>query len=137
MTIRKIGFCLAAGLFCASQAQAVEIWHSNTVWANMGMCSATFSFDSGTEPVGQFNMAIELVDTQGTVVSKDVIAVEPFGDSEATRYQIAYGEGEHYCDDNLTVKITAISDANGNALPLQMLTPRDFTPMKIVSGANQ
>lgn len=40
-----------ACLLFAAPTHAIEIWHSNTVWANQGMCSATFTLDSGMESV--------------------------------------------------------------------------------------
>jgi len=47
--------CLSAlmiGAMCLTMpAQAVDFWHSNTVWANQGMCSAVFSCDSGMQDI--------------------------------------------------------------------------------------
>lgn len=118
-------------------ALAIEIWHSDTVWANQGMCSATFTLDSGTEPVGELDIGIELVNARQEVVSVDHLTVAPFGTSEATRYQTTYAEGEHYCDDTLSIRITSLAEVDSGVhkrLPLSLITPRHFRPFTIVTA---
>lgn len=134
MQLKLSHLCLAAGMLFFKPVQALEIWHSSTVWANQGMCSATFTLDSGMESVGHLKIGIALIDPQGKVVTNDELEVESFGDSEATRYQTTYGEGESYCDSDLRVQLVSLSvEQNGatRSLPLSLLTPREFVPFKI------
>ncbi|WP_249118854.1 IrmA family protein [Kosakonia sp. SMBL-WEM22] len=101
------------------------------------MCSATFTLDSGTEPVGELDIGIELVNARQEVVSVDHLTVAPFGTSEATRYQTTYAEGEHYCDDTLSIRITSLAEVDSGVhkrLPLSLITPRHFRPFTIVTA---
>lgn len=127
---------MLAGLLFMAPASALEIWHSNTVWANQGMCSATFMLDSGMTEVGQLEIGVELVNVQGVVVAIDTLNVDAFGDSEATRYQTAYLEGEAVCEDNLTVRFTSLTEVEGQnkrSLPLRELQIRAFKPFTLIN----
>lgn len=127
---------VSACLLFAAPSHAIEIWHSNTVWANQGMCSATFMLDGGMESVGSLEIGFDLVDAKNNLVAHDALQVEPFGDSDATRYQTAFAEGEHYCESNLTLRLTSLALVNGKTkqpLPLSLLTPRAFIPFPIIN----
>ena len=131
----KAGAMLASLLFMAP-ASALEIWHSNTVWANQGMCSATFTLDSGMSEVGPLEIGVELVNAQGVVVAIDTLNVDAFGDSEATRYQTTFLEGEAVCEDDLTVRFTALVTVSGQSkktLPLSELHIRTFKPFTLIN----
>ncbi|MCU6665921.1 IrmA family protein [Silvania hatchlandensis] len=127
---------MLAGLLFVAPASALEIWHSNTVWANQGMCSATFMLDSGMTEVGPLEIGVELVNAQGVVVAIDTLNVDAFGDSEATRYQTSYLEGEAVCEDDLTVRFTSltlVSGQNKKTLPLHELQIRAFKPFMLIN----
>ncbi|MCU6680584.1 IrmA family protein [Leclercia sp. H6W5] len=127
---------MLAGLLFMAPASALEIWHSNTVWANQGMCSATFTLDSGMSEVGPLEIGVELVNAQGVVVAIDTLNVDAFGDSEATRYQTTYLEGEATCEDDLTVRFTSMVTVSGQTketLPLSELHIRTFKPFTLIN----
>lgn len=129
----KAGAILSC-LLSMAPASALEIWHSNTVWANQGMCSATFTLDSGMEEVGPLEIGVELVNAQGVVVATDTLNVDAFGDSEATRYQTTFLEGEAVCEDDLTARFTSltlVSAPQKKTLPLSELQIRDFKPFTL------
>ena len=131
----KAGAMLASLLFM-EPACALEIWHSNTIWANQGMCSATFMLDSGMSEVGPLEIGVELVNAQGVVVAIDTLNVDAFGDSEATRYQTTFLEGEAVCEDDLTVRFTSLVTVSGQSkttLPLSELQIRVFKPFTLIN----
>lgn len=127
---------MLAGLLFMAPASALEIWHSNTVWANQGMCSVTFTLDSGMSEVGPLEIGVELVNAQGVVVAIDTLNVDAFGDSEATRYQKTYLEGEAVCEDDLNVRFTSLVTVSGQmkkTLPLSELHIRTFKPFTLIN----
>jgi len=88
MKTTLIAPALLACLVTAAPASALEIWHSNTVWANQGMCSATFMLDSGMEETGPLEIGVELVNAKGVVIASDTLNVDALGVAEATRYHL-------------------------------------------------
>lgn len=117
-------------------AHALDMWHSNTVWANQGMCAANFTFDSGMELVGNLKVSIVAVE-KGTnkIKGQGVIELEDFGESSADRYAIGYWESELACDDNLYLVVTeAKADIDGvreDLLEKGLLRAREFAPYQI------
>lgn len=117
---------------------AIEIWHTDTVWAGQGACSAQFTLDNGGafgEPVGKLEISVDVLDKSGKVQQKDTLNVEPFGDSDATRYQTALLEGENYCDSDLTINITKVVETVGSEkkiLPVAEFTTREFKPYTVL-----
>lgn len=131
---------LIAGLVVATScltapAYAITFWHSNTVWAGQGQCSAVFSFDSGMEEIKNLQVSISAVNKAGKKVSSGVLEVKEFGQSSADRYSDAILEGEEVCDDNLTIvvnKATAIVDGKRtDLLKSKSISAQDFKPFKI------
>lgn len=125
-----------ASLLFMVPASALEIWHSNTVWANQGMCSATFMLDSGMSEVGPLEIGVELVNAQGVVVAIDTLNVDAFGDSEATRYQTTFLEDEAACEDDLTVRFISLVTVSGQTkktLPLSELHIRSFKTYTLIN----
>lgn len=120
-------------------AHAIDIWHSDTVWVNQGMCAATFTLDGGGsdgsgQGIGSLEIAVDVLGKSGKLLQKDTLEIEPFSDSDATRYQTAHLVGENYCEDNLTINITRITETvNGKkrVLPLSEWSSRDFKPFNI------
>ncbi|QDX98816.1 hypothetical protein EGD00_19830 [Pectobacterium carotovorum subsp. carotovorum] len=122
---------------------AIEIWHTDTVWAGQGACSAQFTLDNGGafgEPVGKLEISVDVLDKSGKVQQKDTLNVEPFGDSDATRYQTALLEGENYCDSDLTINITKVAEIVGSEkkiLPVSEFTTRKFKPYTVLIDGKQ
>ena len=71
-------------------AHAIEFWHSSTVWANQGQCSAVFSFDSGMEEVTQLKVWVSALNKTGKKVASGGLEIPQFGQSEADRYADAF-----------------------------------------------
>ncbi|MBS0309227.1 MAG: hypothetical protein JSS58_09675 [Proteobacteria bacterium] len=122
----------------AESAHALEFWHSSTVWAGQGQCSAMFSFDSGMEEVKNLQVTVTAVNKAGKKVASGVLEIQKFGQSSADRYADAFLEGEEICADDLTIvvnKATAIVDGKRiDLLKSKTLAVRDFKPFKIRLG---
>ncbi|KAA8996688.1 hypothetical protein FJU30_21020 [Affinibrenneria salicis] len=125
-------------LVTIGNVHAIEIWHTDTVWAGQGACSAQFTLDNGGafgEPVGKLEISVDVLDKSGKVLQKDTLNVEPFGDSNATRYQTALLEGENYCESDLTINITQVIEIAGRAkkaLPVNEFSAREFKPYTVL-----
>lgn len=129
---------LTLGFTASIPAHAVEFWHSNTVWANQGMCSANITFDAGEEPVRNVVVDVKVYDSKGVFLQDDQITLDEAGDSDATRYGIGYLVSDVYCDDGLKIVVTKASAViNGKKTDLvktKKLTVRDFKPFTIQVG---
>ncbi|MBF0208747.1 MAG: hypothetical protein HQK53_17915 [Oligoflexia bacterium] len=128
--------CLAACL--AAPAYAVDFWHSSTVWAGQGQCSAVFSFDSGMEEIKNLQVTVAAINKAGKKVASGVLEIPQFGQSSADRYADAFLEGEEICAEDLTIvvnKATAIVDGKRtDLLKSKALSARDFKPFRIRVG---
>ena len=122
----------------AAPAYAVDFWHSSTVWAGQGQCSAVFSFDSGMEEIKNLQVTVAAVNKAGKKVASGVLEIQQFGQSSADRYADAFLEGEEICADDLTIvvnKATAIVDGKRtDLLKSKALSARDFKPFRIRIG---
>ena len=127
-----VASCLAA------PAYAVDFWHSSTVWAGQGQCSAVFSFDSGMEEIKNLQVTVAAVNKAGKKVASGVLEIPQFGQSSADRYADAFLESEEICADDLTIvvnKATAIVDGKRtDLLKSKALSARDFKPFRIRVG---
>jgi hypothetical protein len=119
-------------------SHAVEFWHSNTLWAGQGQCSAVLSFDSGMEKIENLQASVTAINKAGKKVASGVLEIPQFGESHADRYANAFLEGEEICADDLTIvvnKATAIVDGKQtDLLKSKTLSARDFKPFKIRMG---
>jgi hypothetical protein len=134
MAIRGLLAMALAGT-AAGTAHAIEFWHSNTVWGGQGMCSATFTFDSGLVEIASLNIEVALVDASGTEVLADTLTVAEFGGSGVDRYADAMIDGAEVCHDGLTLQVKSASAAlDGkptDLLAARSLTAREFKPFTI------
>jgi len=124
--------------FAGNPAGAVEFWHSSTLWAGQGQCSAVFLFDSEDEPITNLRVAVTVLNKAGKKIANDTLEIESFGDSTATRYAYANLEGEEVCEDDLTIVVNSATASVGgkrtDLLKAKSLTARDFKPFKIRIG---
>src|SRR5690606_6925765 len=134
MSVLKYG--LAALALCASvPAQAVELWHSDTVWAGQGMCAATFTFDSGGETVVNLRVALSAIDKAGNYVDSFILSIPEFGASSAERYASELWETDVACDDEVKLVVTSatavVNDERKDLLKSQGIAVRAFKPFVI------
>ena len=134
----RYGFLLC-GLCAMWPAHAVEFWHSDTVWAGQGMCAASFTFDSGMEPVSNLRVSLSAIDEAGHNIDSLVLDIPEFGSSSAERYVTELWESDTACDDNLTLLITSasatIDGKRQDLLKSGGLRPRLFKPFTITLDA--
>ena len=122
----------------AAPAYAVDFWHSSTVWAGQGQCSAVFSFDSGMEEIKNLQVTVAAVNKAGKKVASGVLEIPQFGQSSADRYADAFLEGEEICADDLTIVVnkttTKVDGKRTDLLKSKALSARDFKPFRIRVG---
>jgi hypothetical protein len=136
--MKRCAFALAITFCLTIPAHAVDFWHSSTVFAGQGQCSATFSFDSGLDDIKNLQVAVSAVNKAGKKVASGVLEVQQFGQSSADRYADAFLEGEEICADDLTIVVNkATAEVNGKRMDLletKAISARDFKPFKIRVG---
>jgi hypothetical protein len=123
--LKKLSYLPLLGtLLCSnSQAAGIEIRHVNTVFANMGQCTAEFFLDAG--PPGeeeltdvQITLDLRTGGKKGTSLSLEIPSV---GGSTANRYQTASDTGEGLCNDEPTTVFilrSATAVVNGKRIDL-------------------
>ena len=135
--MKKVGLA-AALVLISSHASAIDVWHSNTVWAGMGQCSASFTFDSGFDDITDLRISVQAVGKGDEVMESGTLTIERFGQSSADRYAVAYLEGENICEPDLTIKVkgaTALIDGiRVDLLKTNKLQVRPFQPFSIKLG---
>lgn len=133
----------ASGIFgtaAYASNDPVPLWvyHSSTVYGNMGQCAITLSFDSQTQSVRGLNLKLVAVGKDGAVRARGDVTVPDFGESEATRYVDAHWGHAALCEDNLQLRIEqARGKVLGSSFDLiarQLLEVDEFKPMPISIG---
>ena len=83
---------MACGLLWSHPSHAEEqrylaIQHTDTIYANQGVCAYHFSLDSGgADEFGRLYITLQFNDKKGKALAESTLEVEPFGGSSATRY---------------------------------------------------
>ncbi|SIR61278.1 hypothetical protein SAMN05421778_11336 [Sphaerotilus natans] len=126
---------LALGSLLNLPAQAIEVWHSNTVFGGQGQCVATLTLDSGLDEFRQVRLQATVLDKAGRRLMAQTLDLPSIGSSSAERFAEVMIDGEALCDEQLQLQITsATAVANGKRIDLLrtgQLTPRVFKPMPI------
>lgn len=128
---------------CIADAQRhIAIQHTDTVYANQGICAFHFSLDSGdADEFGRLYVTLQFNDQNGKALAESTLEVEPFGGSAATQY----GEGftEVDCGQVEQAKSIAIIQATEvlennqvTRLPISTFTPEFHQPLKITVGGS-
>lgn len=129
---------LAVTSSIAMKAQAVDFWHSSTVWAGRGQCSAMFSVDSEAQKIENLQITVSAINKAGEKVATGVLEVQQFGQSNADRYASAFLEGEEICAENLVIVVDkAVAFVDGRRTDLlksKSISARDFKPFEIRIG---
>jgi len=131
--------CFASATFATdtSNLGAIDIWHSNCVFANMGMFSAAFTFDgAGIDEINNLKVSVNAIDKSGKVVTSGVLEVDQFGGGGAGRYATAFLESEQICADGLTIVVTKasamINEKRIDLLKSKLISVRSFQPYRII-----
>ena len=131
--------CFASPTFATdtSNLGAIDIWHSNCVFANMGMFSAEFTFDGlGIDEINNLKVSVNAVDKSGKVITSGVLEVDQFGGGGAGRYATAFLESEQICAESLIIVVTKasafINDKKIDLLKTKLISVRSFQPYRII-----
>jgi hypothetical protein len=133
---KKMMYTTALALVCVHPLHAIDMWHSDTIWAYNGQCEATFTFDSGgflDYPLNNVRINVDLY-KGGKKVGSDRLEVKEMGRSESERYTEAELVSELACEDLSIVvtKATAISNNKRvDLLKTKQLAYRPFKPFSI------
>lgn len=126
---------LALGGLLTLPAHAIEIWHSNTIFAGQGQCVATLTLASGLDEYRNLRLQATVVDKAGRRLMSQTLDIPSIGQSSAERFAEVTLEGEPICRDDIALQITAASAVAGgkriDLLRSGQLTPSDFRPMRI------
>ena len=141
----SIAALMACGLLWSHPSHAEEqrylaIQHTDTIYANQGVCSYHFSLDSGgADEFGRLYITLQFNDKKGKSLAESTLEVEPFGGSNATRYGSGFTEVD--CAQVEQVKSIAITQATEvlahnqvSRLPVSTFTPEFHQPLKITVG---
>ena len=134
--MKKLMFAVVLMVAISGRAQALEFWHSGTVWAGQGQCSANFTFDAGalSDQIRDLKVSADLLE-KGKVVGTSIIKVASIGGSEADRYATGFIEGEDVCSDSIVIRVTkATAVVNGkqvNLIKTKDISARNFKPFNI------
>ncbi|MFB2903382.1 IrmA family protein [Aeromonas jandaei] len=132
-----------SALTCNAQEQRyLAIQHTDTVYANQGVCAYHFSLDSGgADEFGHLYITLQFNDKKGKALAESTLEVEPFGGSSATRYGGGFTEVD--CGQVEQAKSIAIIQATEvfahnqvTRLPISTFTftPEFHQPLKITVG---
>jgi len=126
----------------AEEQRNITIQHTDTVYANQGICAFHFSLESGgADEFGRLYVKLQFNDQNGKALAESTLEVEPFGGSAATQY----GEGftEVDCGQVEQAKSIAIIQATEvlannqvTRLPVSTFTPAFHQPLKITVGGS-
>ena len=73
--------------YSAQEQRYLAIQHTDTVYANQGVCAYHFSLDSGgADEFGHLYITLQFNDKKGKALAESTLEVESFGGSSATRY---------------------------------------------------
>ncbi|HRL21715.1 MAG TPA: IrmA family protein [Alcaligenes sp.] len=135
-----LALCLSMTLF-GGTAQAdlngIDFWHSDTVWANQGMCAANFTFDAGalSDPVTQLTVDMQVRNAADAHLGDVELVLEHIGGSSADRYATAHWVSEQACETDVKLVVTrAHAMVDGRKVDLmanKALGTRTFTPLPI------
>lgn len=129
--------CLAAASSAtATDVQTIRFWNTNKLYANQGLCVATFFFDSGLQVIENLQVSFAALNPSDERVATGTLEIARFGDGSASRYADALAESEHFCDDDLTIVVdqaTAIIEGRKvDLLAQKVLVPEAFKPFRIL-----
>ena len=145
MTMNKmkklLGLLAVAAISAPVHAQAIDFWHSDTVWAGQGMCAASFTFDRGplSSLIQNLQVTFNAVDAKNKVVDTVTLEIDALGGSEANRYASAGWESEHACDSDLRLQVISanalIDGQQQDLLAKGDIGARAFIPFQITIPA--
>lgn len=120
-------------LLASTQAHALIIQHTNTVFANMGLCVATFMLTSQDQEISNLSLMVEVQDADGATLESRELTLNILGGSPVVESQDVILDSEEVCSDNIAFNITAASGTvDGQTVNLlDQITVMDFKPAPI------
>ncbi|WP_323893880.1 IrmA family protein [Aeromonas veronii] len=132
-----------SALACSAQEQRyLAIQHTDTVYANQGVCAYHFSLDSGgADEFGHLYITLQFNDKKGKALAESTLEVEPFGGSSATRYgggftEVDCGQVEQANSIAIIQATEVFAHNQVTRLPISTFTPEFHQPLKITVGGN-
>lgn len=139
---KLLGLLVVAAISAPVHAQAVDFWHSDTIWANQGMCSASFTFDSSgafSDRLQNLKVTFNALDAQNKVVDTATLEIDALGGDNASRYAYTSWASEHACDSDLRLQVISahalIDGQQQDLLAKGEIAAREFIPFQITVPA--
>lgn len=134
--LKQVVSIMSLSLLPISYANALSIWHSDTVYVNNGICSASFTLDSGGEHYQQLELhLVALEKSPSQLLTQSFLSVEDFGGLGVQRYGGVFWESEIACEQDIELIIAgATAVVNGqkrNLIADNTLLVRDFVPFSM------
>ena len=130
--MNKINLFIAAGILALSTSAIAEeqryasITHTSSNFINRGYCGYSFTLDNGGNHMvldhaefGALELTLRIKDKQGKVLGDEVMEVEPFGDTSASR--ATFTGLEIPCEDIAEFQvIKVVENQNGRKVELPL-----------------
>lgn len=132
LLMNKINLLVAVGVFALSTSVMAEeqryasITHTSSNFINRGYCGYSFTLDNGGNHMvldhagfGALELTLRMKDRQGKVLGDEVLEVDPFGDTGASR--ATFTGLEIPCEDIAEFEVVkAVEDQNGRKVELPL-----------------
>ena len=126
----------------AEEQRNITIQHTDTVYANQGICAFHFSLDSGdADEFGRLYVTLQFNDQNGKALAESTLEVEPFGGSAATQYgggftEVDCGQVEQAKSIAIIQATEVLANNQVTRLPVSTFTPEFHQPLKITVGGS-
>jgi len=126
----------------AEEQRHIAIQHTDTVYANQGICAFHFSLDSGgADEFGRLYVTLQFNDQNGKALTESTLEVEPFGGSAATQYgggftEVDCGQVERAKSIAIIQATEVLANNQVTRLPVSTFTPEFHQPLKITVGGS-
>lgn len=126
----------------AEEQRNITIQHTDTVYANQGICAFHFSLESGgADEFGRLYVTLQFNDQNGKALAESTLEVEPFGGSAATQYgggftEVDCGQVEQAKSIAIIQATEVLANNQVTRLPVSTFTPEFHQPLKITVGGS-
>lgn len=126
----------------AEEQRHISIQHTDTVYANQGICAFHFSLDSGgVNEFGRLYVTLQFNDQNGKALAESTLEVAPFGGSAATQYgegftEVDCGQVEQAKSIAIIQATEVLANSQVTRLPVSTFTPAFHQPLNITVGGS-